>query len=287
MYPVLKIIEKGGCFINCLSEFKANELERGIDKKSVSSYISDIDLFFKYLNKNEINFYLIDEKEKIDLIEIYKKYLLKENYKATTINRKLISLNKFFKFKELAIKITFLNIHDIKILDDVITLNEVDKLLNVCSNKRDRAIIITLQHTGLRVSELLEIKIKDIKKDEIEIKGKRNKYRTVMISNKVKRAWLEYLEVRPKTDIQFLFVGQRGALKRQSINKILIKYQKKCHVKRKKVHPHNFRHSCFKTLSDRGVPIDAIADIAGHENLETTRIYTRRTRKELRKILDF
>lgn len=281
------IKEGGGYLENKLEEYKRYELEKGISENSILSYLSDINLFFKYLNNKEKKIDKSNVKEVEIIVNEYKNYLLRDNYKATTINRKLISLNKFFKFIDLNIKIQFLNIHELKILDDVITIREVEKLLEVCTSKRDRAIIITLEHTGLRVSELLDIKIKDTQSEEIEIKGKRNKYRTVMISNKVKKAWLEYLEVRPKTDIQQFFIGQRGALKRQSINKILIKYQVKAHIKRKKVHPHNFRHSCFKTLSDMGVPIDAIADIAGHENLETTRIYTRRTRKELRTILDF
>lgn len=268
-----------------INRFKEHELNKGISEKSVSSYISDINLYLKYLDNKELAEYSIEEIE--ESIEEYKKYLLKNSYKATSINRKLISLNKYLKFLDISAKIKFLNIHEAKILDDVISLNEVERLLSVCDNARDRAIIITLQHTGLRVSELLEIQVKDIKKDEIEIKGKRNKYRVVMISDKVKRAWQEYYNVRPKSDIKQLFIGKRGALKRQAINKILLKYQKKARVKRNKVHPHNFRHSCFKTLSDLGVPIDVIADIAGHESLETTRIYTRRTKKELKKILDF
>ena len=269
-----------------IEEFKESENKRGISNLTVHSYISDIKLFIKYLDKNEITLTALDPAEAEEEVNNYVIYLLSNNYKATSINRKILSITKFLKFLNKEVHIDFLKIHKMQILENVITKDEINKLLEVCKSKRDRAIMLTLSKMGLRVSELLELKVRDVAKSSVELKGKRGKYRTVVVPATVKEAWKEYLQVRPKTNAKQLFVGKRGPIKRQAVNYMLLKYQKNSKVKRKKVHPHSFRHSCFKSLSDAGVGIEVIADIAGHESLDTTRIYTRRSKEELKKLMD-
>lgn len=270
-----------------LKGFKEFERNRGKSEKTIESYISDIKGFLKYLKTNEIEIEELQDFNWSKYIEKYKSYLIKEKYKATTINRKILSLNRLIKYLNLDVKVKLLKIQNQKILDDVISKDEVQRLLSCCDNARDRAIITTLFHTGMRVSELLTLTIHDVGKSEVQIMGKGNKYRTVLLAPKVRKSLLEYSKVRGKSDTDLLFLGQRGSLRRQSVNKILHKYNKKAHVQKSKVHPHSFRHAFCKTLSELGQPIDVIADLVGHESLDTTRIYTRRTRVELQRILDF
>lgn len=165
---------------------------------------------------------------------------------------------------------------------------DIESMLKVIDEHKDlraKAIVMTMKLTGMRVSEMLQLTIDDIDKDTINIIGKGNKRRNVFISEHLKEIWKEYVNVRiNKTNM--LFTGQKGAINRYTVHKIIKYYAQLSNVKLSKTHAHNFRHKFCKDLADRGVSIDSIADIVGHTDINTTRIYTRKTKKELLDIIN-
>lgn len=255
---------------------------------SIESYKYDLKDFIKYIDlKIDCkDLKRLEIAELQELINNYMRSLKDRGLKPKTINRKVISVNKFMKYLDLECRAKGLRVQKKLFLNNTLSNSDINKMLRVCENSRDRAIIITLYGSGLRISELLKITVKDINKKTILIQGKRGKYREIILPIKVRKALKEYLEVRPKSDISQLFIGTKGALKRQAINKIIKKYSRKAKVKLDKAHPHSFRHLFCKNLAEQGIGIDIIASLAGHENIETTSIYTKRTESELQNVLD-
>lgn len=265
-----------------LKEFILNRVAEGKRLKTIESYCMDLRQFIKYIDFKGKN---INQLEPAD-IERYKKYLLRNGLKPKSVNRKLTSINQLLKYNNSQVKFKKIKEQRKNFLNDVLSKEEIERLLKSCGdNVRDKAIMLTLYKTGLRVSELLRLTIKDVNKNMIDIEGKGGKYRSIPISKDVKEVWNEYLKVRISTDSNQLFTGTHGALKRNSINKIISKYAIRVKVKKEKAHPHSFRHAFCKALAGT-VPINVIADLAGHESIETTRIYTMQTEKELRDILE-
>ena len=270
-----------------LSKYIEFELENGLTETTVKKYKTDIEKFIKYINSNG-NIKKVEELEKEQLKKLLKNYIKKlenEKYKPSTINGKVVIINKFLRFIGSEVKGKGVKTQKKIYIDNVPTEGEYKRLLEQCQmNYRDMAIIITLANTGVRVSELLSLTISDIKgirENTILIKGK-NKYREVFFSNKVINVLNNYIENhRLNTDNKILFTGRQGALKRQAINKILQKYARRGHIKKYKAHPHALRHFFGKRLAEQGVSIDVIQIYLGHEDIKTTSIYTKRSKKEL------
>ena len=266
-----------------LKGFLIFRLNEGQSIKTIESYGLDLKQFIEYLSIRNLNIQEVESEN----IERYKNYLLRKGLKVKSINRKLTSINQFLKFNNNQVKYKKLKEQKQNILNDVLEKEEIEKMIYCCKdNLRDKAIILTLFKMGLRVSELLQLVVSDTKKSKITIKGKGGKYRSIPIPKDVKKAWLEYLDVRTEKKESSLFVGKRGALQRQSINKIIRKYSKKAKIRKEKAHPHSLRHSFCKALVAKGVDPIIIADFAGHSSLETTRIYTRQTERELLNIME-
>lgn len=254
---------------------------------TIQSYKYDLKDFLRYLNKMEIDYIAVGIDDKQKAINKYLNSLLQKGYKPKTINRRCISLNRFNKYLMIEeVWAKGVKVQKQLFLNDVLSSREVSKLLSRCNSKRDKAIILTLYGTGIRVSELLKLTVHDINKKSIYIQGKYGKYREIILPGATKRAIKEYLEVRPKIREQRLFIGRQGAITRQTVNNILGKYSKLGRVSKEKGHPHSFRHLFCKRLAEQGISIDIIAELAGHENLETTRIYTKRTKNELERVLN-
>ena len=270
---------------------KINEFVENLDlkEKTKKNYFYDLNNFRKYLEKNEIDYLNMESSMQQEVIDKYLRNLKEnENYQPTTINRRCISLDKFNNYLGIKdVKPKYLKIQKQIYLEDVITQDEIKKMLEGCENKRDRAIFITFGYTGVRASEILEIKKSDINKREINIEGKYSKNRKVFLNKNVRDALKEYSKVRPKSKEKKMFLNRNGqALTRQGIDWIIKKYAKKSNVQREKAHAHNFRHMFCKSLVENNIPLNKIADLAGHENIQTTRIYTVGTKKDLENTID-
>lgn len=260
-----------------------------MSEKTLKKYKSDLKQFYDFIElKTDMKISDIEENKLNDLLRKYIKKLENESYKPSSINSKIITINKYLKYIGVESRGKGLTIQKKAYIDNVISENEYIRLLRACKdNQRDRAIIITLANTGLRVSELLDLKINDISRETILIKGKQGKYREVFFPNKVRDILNKYIkDNRLETDKTILFTGERGALQRQAINKMLIKYASKCNVKKNKAHPHSLRHFFGKRLAENKVSLDVIQTYLGHENIATTAIYTKRTKEELSNTLN-
>ncbi|WP_019243124.1 MULTISPECIES: site-specific tyrosine recombinase/integron integrase [Bacillus] len=154
------------------------------------------------------------------------------------------------------------------------------------SDPRDRAIIETLYATGVRVSELLEIKLEDIKWETRQIwirKGKGNKERFVLFTYECAERLKTYLQER-KYNNEYLFANNRGGhLSRVYVEK---KFQEYSTVLGFKVVPHTLRHTFAAHLSEKNMPQSYIQELLGHSNINSTRIYTRLRETARKKMYD-
>ena len=165
---------------------------------------------------------------------------------------------------------------------------DVDRLIREAQkagNKRNLAILLTLRHTGLRVGELCSLRLADIhiseRKGSVLVRsGKGDKDRTVRLNHDVREALESYLAVRPATQDDHLFIGQRGEpLQTDGVQLIIRKLAKRAGLE--KVTPHVLRHSFAKHVLDAGEDLATVSRLLGHERLETTAIYTEPTARDL------
>ena len=225
---------------------------------------------------------------------MYKQYLLNKNLSPKIINRKLTAIrtyNEFLIEKNIQNEIVIRNKDYIKIQasitnKNIITSQDVNKLKHYAAkdeknSKRDYCFIILLTNGGLRESELVNIKLTDIKLNEriINILGKGNKFRQIVINNMMYDALVDYINERKEMNIKnpYLFVGQKNQntsdpLNRNFCNRLLNKYKDLCKIDN--LHPHLLRsYFCTNALHNVGYTLEQVANQAGHSNINTTKLY--------------
>jgi integrase/recombinase XerD len=186
-----------------------------------------------------------------------------------------------------------------KRLPKVLSINEIEKILNVIDitkilGIRDRAMLELLYACGLRISELLKLRLSSIFFDEgwIRIFGKGNKERIVPFGNEARKWLKKYInyfrpELKKKNIFKaedFIFLNVRGGpLSRMGVWKIIQQYVKSAGIY-KKVSPHTFRHSFATHLLEGGADLRAVQEMLGHSDISTTQIYTHLDRDYLKEI---
>ena len=258
-----------------------NDFKKSLKNKSentIYNYCLDIKQFLIWLNDKSIN---------DDLVEEYKTELI-EKYQIKTVNRKYNSLNAYLDFKNINHHVKSEKIQTQTLIDDMITNSDISRILRQvqkANDKRAEALIMALFYTGARVSELLQIKVKDINKDEIMIKGKGSKYRKILIPKKLNAVLKDYANTQRLDTSEYLFTGERGVITRNTALTILKRYAGLSRMKKDKVSPHAIRHLYTKNLVEAGVSYSAIKQLLGH-TLTTTDIYMQLSKKELLKIIN-
>ena len=241
----------------------------------------------KHLYIKQFLIWLNDKSIHDESVEEYKNQLM-ENYQIKTVNRKCNSLNAYLQFKDIKHHVKSEKIQEQTLIDDMITNSDISRMLRQvkkADDKRAEALILGLFYTGARVSELLQIKVKDINKDEIMIKGKGSKYRKILIPKKLNIALKDYANTQRLNTSEYLFTGERGAITRNTVLTILKRYAGLSRMKKDKVSPHAIRHLYTKNLVDGGVSYSAIKQLLGHE-LTVTDTYMKLSKKELLKIIN-
>lgn len=259
------------------------------------NYELDLFKYFEYLDKNKLNYLTVKYKD----VSNFTLFLAKQNYKSTTINRIDSSIRSFYNFLELEEKINgnpFKAASNLKVPKRLPNYFKYDEYLTMISvidkddyEYRNRLILEMLFATGLRVSELSNIKIKDIDFSEREIKimGKGSKERFVFYNKECANVLDSYLkECRSKLlngkDSEYLFINHLGdKLTDRGIRLIIDKIVKKSCIK-SKVSPHTFRHTFATMLLNEGCNIKSVQELLGHSSLGTTGIYTHLTNDEVR-----
>ena len=170
---------------------------------------------------------------------------------------------------------------------------DVDRLIRAVERHgttRDLAIVLTLRHTGIRVSELSNLMLSDVeaseRKGSLTVRsGKGGKFRVLPLNVDARRAIASYLEVRPMVSTDRLFVGQRGeGVSSRAVELLVAKYARLANLEG--VTPHTLRHSFGKHALDAGADLVSVAALLGHERLETTAIYTTPSRRDLEKVVE-
>ncbi|MBL1212324.1 MAG: site-specific tyrosine recombinase XerD [Ignavibacteriae bacterium] len=266
------------------------KLEKNLSENTLQAYSNDTKKFLEFLNEKKVTdlnnvtsallgeFFNIQKKQKLG---------------STTLARYMSALKGFFKYCHKSQYIQSNptdNLFSVKIsrgLPTVLTFEEVDKIINMPKTNttlglRDKAILELMYSSGLRVSELLNIKIGDMLFDEevIRVTGKGSKMRIVPVGSSAIEWVTNYLvHSRPlleKRELShaYVFLNSRGGqLSRMGIWKIVNKYTGQTDII-KEVHPHTFRHSFATHLLEGGADLRAVQEMLGHSDISTTQIYT-------------
>jgi integrase/recombinase XerD len=173
-----------------------------------------------------------------------------------------------------------------KTLPVVLSKSEIKQLLNSSSNRKSTLIISLIYAAGLRVSELVNLKVSDLNFEEKIgniLMGKGRKDRVFNIPSFLEEDLQNEVEKQNKPEQKYLFSGPNGRLSSRNIQKIVKKAAQRAGIK-KEVHTHTLRHSFATHLLENGVDIRKIQELLGHSSISTTEIYTHVSTQELRKI---
>lgn len=276
-------------FINYL------RVDRGNSSKTVEAYEQDIKKLFLFLEKSKMNFKNIGTAE----VENFLLTLKKRGLKSSSISRIVTTIRIFYRFLVEEGEIKSSPVIDMEVLKytkplpNVLDVREVQKILEQPSLSkpagiRDRAMLELLYATGLRISELLDLKLSDIFLEDNFLRafGKGSKERIVPIGSYAKKYVILYLkDARPilkkGKSTEILFLNTRGGrLSRMGFWKILHSYLIKVGLK-KKVTPHTFRHSFATHLLEGGADLRSVQEMLGHSSITTIEIYTHIDREKL------
>lgn len=274
-------------------------VEKGLAENTVISYSRDLKKFISFLREKKIDYLKTKEEDIIKFIHRQSRSGLSSRSMARIIS----SIRAFYRFLVLdnAVKKSPVeNISSPKTwisLPKVLKISEVERLLKLPDEKkvhgiRDKSMMELLYATGLRVSELIKLKLDapNIEDGFLICKGKGGKERIVPMGGSAVLALRKYLSIsRPKLlkgESVFLFLSQQGRpFTRQGFWKRLKKYAQKAGLE-EKVSPHILRHSFATHLLERGADLRSVQSMLGHSQITTTQIYTHVSRKRLRQVYD-
>lgn len=274
------------------------ELEKNYSNYTVMNYKRDISEFLFFLdsckidNLNSINYQVLRD---------YLNDISKNNYKNKTISRKLSSLRSFFKYllkNEIIFENPMLlisNPKEEKRLPKYLNYQEIEKILDIPDKEtvfglRDATILEVLYSTGIRVSELVSIKISDINfsSNNIKILGKGNKERYVLFGDRCKDLLRDYIDssrvILNKKKSEYLILNNLGDnISTRGVEKIVDKIVKEASLKFS-ISPHVIRHTFATHMLDNGADLNSVKELLGHESLNTTSIYTHVSNERLRNV---
>lgn len=270
------------------------EYQKNYSKHTIESYKQDIVEYLEYLDEKHIKLL----KVKYDEIRAYLKYLSDKKDINSTISRKISALRSFYKYLQNNNKIennpfSLINLpKKEKKLPRFFYYNELEELfntpkLNTPLGQRDRLILEMLYATGVRVSELVNIKISDISDRTIKILGKGNKERIVRFGEYCEEILKMYLNdghYKLNSSSEYLFLNNSGGqLTDRGVRYLLDKIISKTTIE-KKISPHMIRHSFATHLLNEGCDILTVQELLGHESLTATSIYTHVTNDRLKDV---
>ena len=275
-----------------ISEFLIElEYVKNYSKNTILSYNNDLLKFYDYLNGD------LSKATTNDIKRYIKTF---EDKKEKTLARNITTLRMFYDF---LIKKKYINESPMdpiespkigKYLPSVLTIEEVDKLLDLEPTDnftyRNRCILELLYSTGLRISELVGLKLENVNLEEsfVKVMGKGAKERIVPLNDITTEYLDKYIkEIRPlllkKIQTDYLFLNNHGkVLSRQAVFKMIKKRAQECNIK-KDISPHTLRHSFATHLLQNGADIRFIQELLGHSDLSTTEIYTHIASSTLKK----
>ena len=270
-------------------------IEKGLSKNTVDAYKTDILNFNNWIKHNNG---LDLKKASISDINNYIAFLFKSKLKSSSINRKISSLKALYLY---LVKRNILSKSPIdelvipkqgKYLPISMSEQEVEKLLNspdisVQIEKRDKAMIEMMYATGMRISELVNLKITDIdmKRSVVKVLGKGSKERLIPFGESASEAINYYLLDRKKSSSKEIFLSNRG----KKLSRVGFWQRIKIYLSRENlknsISPHTLRHAFATHLLNRGADLRSVQLLLGHSDLSTTQIYTHIAKQRLSDVL--
>jgi len=256
-----------------LKEMEENLKLKNYSKETIKSYISHVKKYTEYAKDKGLN------------PQTAKEFILKklEKNNPSSVSHSVFAIKYFFK-EILHKKLDIPNPKRNKTLPDILTPEEVKKLIKNTKNIKHQLILKLLYGCGLRISEIINLKKEDINLKEELIKislGKRKKGRFVKIPRSAKEELEHYIKLN-KSDILFPSSHDK-TLSKKTIGKIVQNAAKKAGIK-KRVYPHLLRHSFATHLLEQGTDLKVIQKLLGHSDIKTTQIYTQISHASIKKV---
>ncbi|MEK9780676.1 MAG: site-specific tyrosine recombinase XerD [Gammaproteobacteria bacterium] len=265
-------------------------IEKGLSKNTIKSYESDLKEFFAWCHNIHKK---LPSKLTSSSINIYLGFLFNKNIKSSSVNRKLSTLKAFYIFlykQKLILKIPTEDIETPKIqkkLPSTLSENEVEKLLKAPKDKniielRDKAMLEMLYATGMRISELVNLKEVNVDKNRqvVKVLGKGSKERLIPFGDEALDSLQKYLHKRNSRNIYIFLNNRDNKLSRVGFWQRVKIYLKRVHLK-SDITPHTLRHAFATHLLNRGADLRSVQLLLGHSDLSTTQIYTHIAKQRL------
>jgi len=270
-------------------------IEKGLSQNTVKAYKVDLLAFMSWVT-DHTNSDIKNIKE--DSINKYISYLFETKLKSSSVNRKISSIKSFYLFLIKKSIVATSPISEVispkqeKYLPSSMSEDEVDKLLNspdsnIKIEKRDKAMIEMLYATGMRISELVNLKITDVDMQRCVVKvlGKGSKERLIPFGEEAYEALNNYLSDRDESSSKEVFLSNR----KTKISRVAFWHRIKFYLVRENlkqtISPHTLRHAFATHLLNRGADLRSVQLLLGHSDLSTTQIYTHIAKQRLSDVL--
>ena len=269
--------------------------KRGLSRNTILAYKSDLKIFLTWLEHNKKKFSNVDRI----IINNYLAVRLDKGASVSTIQRIITCIKSFYLF---LFENNIIDNNPTQLIENpkkrrklptIISENEVEKLLESPDIKtgvglRDKCILELLYSAGLRISELLNIRVNQISKDKpfLKIIGKGNKERLVPIGSSAMSLLILYIDtyranLKPTNHIDMLFLNENGSIISRQACWEMIQNHAKVSLINKKISPHNLRHAFATHLLNNGADLRTVQMLLGHASLSTTQIYTHIAKERL------
>ncbi len=275
-------------------------LEKRYSLHTIKAYKADLSLLSDYLD--EVYSTTINRANH-SMIRSWLVHEINRGNSPRTVNRKITTLKSFYKFavKEEAIEINptlrLSSTKTSKSIPSFVTVDEMNKLLDKTiftddyTGKRDRLIVEIFYSTGIRLSELINIKFKDIdfSKKQLKVLGKRNKERIIPLTKELVNSLNNFIEIRNSMSVKndsYLLLTDKGkklnpTLVYKTMNKLISGV-----TSLKKTSPHVLRHTFATHMLNNGADLNVIKELLGHASLSATEVYTHNSIDKLKKVFN-
>lgn len=281
----------------CKDEFlKFIRYEKRYSPHTHLAYSNDLQQFFQYV----ANTYQIQDIKQIEhtIIRSWLASMRSERITARSVNRKISTLKTFYEYVLRQGIISFNPMLKVmtpkmsKKLPEFIEKEKMDTMFDTIAytddfaGKRDKLILQLFYATGMRLSELINIRLTDIDMpvNQLKVLGKRNKDRIIPFGTELKQTLSEYINIKPHTSNDYLLIDDKGKkLYPRFVYRIVNTYLSQITTAKKKS-PHVLRHTFATHLLNNGADLNAVKELLGHANLSATQVYTHNTVERLKNI---
>lgn len=263
--------------------------------KNLTNYQKSLER--SYLSKNTVKVYLtaaytyynIYKEVTAKNLDGYRQYL-ETHYGPRSANLHIIGMNRYLKFLgKPELKLPSIRVRQKNYLDDVISFQDYLRLKRMLKNDDDPKwfyIVWTLAATGVRVSELVQLQVAHVARGFVDIHSKGDKVRRVYFPKKLQTQLLNWINSRAAQNESLFLNDRHQAISIRGISKGLERMAEKYGFDKHLMHPHAFRHLFAKKFLESKSDLSMLADLLGHESLDTTKIYLRMTSQEQQRIID-